>query len=64
MVEEKKNDALQAEVEYRTAVEEAYDYKPEAKSQMIRNGYYSNDYDSKEDDIIINRTVSLKQSFK
>ena len=26
MVEEKKNDALQAEVEYRTAVEEAYDY--------------------------------------
>ena len=26
MVEEKKNDALEAEGEYRTAVEEAYDY--------------------------------------
>ena len=42
----------------------AYDSKPEAKCQLIRNGYYSNDYDSKDEDIIINRTVSLKQSFK
>lgn len=45
-------------------VEEAYDYTPSVKSQFIRNGYYSNDNDSKEDNIIINRTVSLKKSFK
>ena len=45
-------------------VENAYEWQPEFKSQLIRNGYYSNDYDSKEDNIIINRTVSLKQSFK
>jgi len=45
-------------------VENAYDYHSEFKAQLIRNGYYSNDYNSKEDDIIINRTVSLKQSFK
>ena len=45
-------------------VEEAYDPKAEVKSQIMRNGYYVNDYDSTEDKIIINRTVSLKQSFK
>ncbi len=44
-------------------VEEAYDPTSESKTQLMRNGYYSNDYDSKEDNIIINRTVSLKQSF-
>jgi len=45
-------------------VENAYDGTPSLKCQLMRNGYYSNDYDSKEDNIIINRTVSLKQSFK
>ncbi len=45
-------------------VENAYDGTPELKSQLMRNGYYSNDYDSTQDNIIINRTVSLKQSFK
>lgn len=45
-------------------VEGAYDGTPEFKAQLIRNGYYSNDYDSTNDKIIINRTVSLKQSFK
>jgi len=45
-------------------VEEAYDPKSEVKSQLIRNGYFSNDYNSKEDDIIINRTVSLKGTIK
>ncbi|MBR4237631.1 glutamine--tRNA ligase [bacterium] len=45
-------------------VENCYEWEPEFKSQLMRNGYYSNDYDSKEDHIIVNRTVSLKQSFK
>ncbi|MCR5741203.1 MAG: glutamine--tRNA ligase [Gammaproteobacteria bacterium] len=45
-------------------VEEAFDATPEVKTQIIRNGYYSNDYDSKEGEIVVNRTVSLKQSFK
>ena len=45
-------------------VEEAFDYRPEVKTQIMRNGYYSNDYDSSENEIIVNRTVSLKQSFK
>ena len=45
-------------------VEASYNGERELKSQLIRNGYYSNDYDSTEDNIIINRTVSLKQSFK
>ncbi|MCB9498377.1 MAG: glutamine--tRNA ligase [Bacillales bacterium] len=45
-------------------VEEAYDFTPSLKAQFIRNGYYSNDDDSTEDNIIINRTVSLKKSFK
>jgi len=45
-------------------VENAYDATPGVKCQLMRNGYYSNDYDSTDDKIIINRTVSLKQSFK
>lgn len=45
-------------------VENAFDYKPEVKTQIMRNGYYSNDYESREDHIVVNRTVSLKQSFK
>ena len=45
-------------------VENAYSGESEFKSQLMRNGYYSNDYDSTEENIIINRTVSLKQSFK
>ncbi len=45
-------------------VEEAYDSSPLAKCQLMRYGYFSNDYDSKEDNIVINRTVSLKSSVK
>lgn len=45
-------------------VENAYDPTPEVKTQIMRNGYYSNDYESSEDNIVINRTVSLKTSFK
>lgn len=45
-------------------VENAFDTNPEVKTQIMRNGYYSNDYDSSEDNIVINRTVSLKTSFK
>ncbi|MCR5564733.1 MAG: glutamine--tRNA ligase [Gammaproteobacteria bacterium] len=45
-------------------VESAFDSTPEVKCQIMRNGYYSNDYESKEDSIVVNRTVSLKQSFK
>ena len=44
-------------------VEEAYDPTPEAKSQLIRIGYFSNDYVSTKENIVINRTVSLKNSF-
>lgn len=44
-------------------VEAAFDPTPEAKTQLIRNGYYSNDYLSSEEHIVVNRTVSLKSSF-
>lgn len=45
-------------------VEKVYDASPALKCQIIRNGYYSNDDLSKDDEIIINRTVSLKSSYK
>ena len=45
-------------------VENAFDPNPEVKTQIMRNGYYSNDYVSTEDNIVVNRTVSLKTSFK
>ncbi len=45
-------------------VENAFDPTPEVKTQIMRNGYYSNDYVSTEDNIVVNRTVSLKTSFK
>lgn len=45
-------------------VENAFNHKSGYKCQIIRNGYYSCDYDSSENDIILNRTVSLKTSFK
>ena len=45
-------------------VEGAYDGTPEFKAQLIRNGYYSNDYDSTNDKIIINRTKSSKYTYK
>jgi glutaminyl-tRNA synthetase len=40
------------------------DTKPEEKFQFIRNGYFTTDYDSTKDHIIINRTVELKSRFK
>ena len=39
------------------------DTKPGDKYQFIRNGYYTTDKDSKGNDLIFNRTVSLKSSF-
>ena len=45
-------------------VEEAYDEAPLSKCQLMRYGYFSNDYVSSKDNIVINRTVSLKSSFK
>ena len=45
-------------------VENAFDPNPEVKTQIMRNGYYSNDYVSTENNIVVNRTVSLKTSFK
>ena len=39
------------------------DTKPEDKYQFVRNGYYTTDKDSKEDDLIFNRTCGLKSSF-
>ena len=45
-------------------VENAFDPNPEVKTQIMRNGYYSNDYVSTEDNVVVNRTVSLKTSFK
>ena len=45
-------------------VEEAFDWKPEVKVQIMRNGYFSNDYDSTKDHIVVNRIVSLKSGFK
>lgn len=41
-----------------------YNTLPEDKFQFVRNGYFSTDYDSKENALIFNRTVSLKSSFK
>jgi glutaminyl-tRNA synthetase len=40
------------------------DTLPEEKFQFIRNGYFTTDYDSNKDHIIINRTVELKSRFK
>jgi len=40
------------------------DTKPEEKFQFIRNGYFTTDYDSTKDRIIMNRTVELKSRFK
>ena len=39
------------------------DAKPLDKFQFVRNGYYSVDYDSKENELIFNRIVGLKSSF-
>ena len=39
------------------------DTKPGDKYQFIRNGYYTTDKDSKGNELIFNRTVSLKSSF-
>jgi glutaminyl-tRNA synthetase len=38
--------------------------KPGDKFQFIRDGYYNTDDDAKETELIFNRTVSLKSSFK
>ena len=38
--------------------------KPEEKFQFIRKGYFTTDYDSIKDNLIINRTVELKSRFK
>jgi len=40
------------------------DTKPLTHYQFIRNGYYVTDLDSKENDLIFNRTCGLKSSFK
>ena len=37
---------------------------PEEKFQFIRLGYFSTDYDSSKDQLIFNRTVELKSTFK
>ena len=39
------------------------DTKPLDKYQFIRNGYFTTDKESKGNDLIFNRTVSLKNSF-
>ena len=39
------------------------DTKPLDKFQFIRNGYYCTDKDSTKDNLIFNRTCSLKSSF-
>lgn len=39
------------------------DTKPLDKYQFVRNGYYTTDKNSKGNDLIFNRTVSLKSSF-
>jgi len=38
--------------------------KPGDKFQFVRNGYYAVDYDSKKDDLVFNRIVELKSSFR
>ena len=38
--------------------------KPEERFQFLRNGYYICDNDSTENNLIFNRTVGLKSSFK
>ncbi len=38
--------------------------KPEDKFQFIRKGYFTTDFESTKDNIIINRTVELKSRFK
>ncbi|MFW5794020.1 MAG: glutamine--tRNA ligase/YqeY domain fusion protein [Bacillota bacterium] len=38
--------------------------KPEEKYQVIRKGYFTTDYDSTNENLIINRTVELKSRFK
>ena len=40
-----------------------WDVKPLDKFQFVRNGYYSVDYDSKENELVFNRIVGLKSSF-
>ena len=39
------------------------DTKPLDKYQFVRNGYFTTDLDSKEDNLIFNRTCGLKSSF-
>ena len=45
-------------------VEMEYDGTPGIKYQLMRNGYYSNDYDSRDDKPIINLITTLKSSIK
>ena len=40
------------------------DTKPMDKYQFIRVGYFQTDYDSTKDNLIFNRTVELKSTFK